>query len=611
MREETSRTAESREPTHPPTARESGTARESSAAEAIGAAGESGDAGQGRETLAAKVVGIFQRIKERGDDGVWITLRPEEEVLADLARLDPGGRLYGMTFAVKDNIDVAGLPTTAACPAFAYHPERSAPLVERLVAAGALLIGKTNLDQFATGLSGMRSPYGSCESPLVAGLISGGSSSGSAVAVAAGLVDFAIGTDTAGSGRVPAAMTGTVGLKPSRGLVPMLGVLPACASLDCPSVFARSVSTASAALAVMAGPYAGAPWSRELPSPVPVTPVRAMRIGVPRSPDFLGDTGAAEGFAEATARLAALGHEIVPIDLTPFLEAGRLLYEGPWLAERLATVGDFLAAHPGEVHPVTRQVLERGRQITGVDVFQGRHRLEELRAETARSWGEIDVLAVPTVPTTFTLTEMAADPIGRNAALGLYTTFANLLDLAAVAVPAGMTPASRPHGVTLLAPAGFDGLLAGLGSTFLKEPTPPSTASIGIQPVPEPPEITLLAVVGAHRTGQPLHPQLAALGAVRDSLARTAPVYRLHDLGDRPGMIRDPAGAHIEVELHQMTPEALGRLLIRIPPPLGLGTVELEDGRQVHGFLCEPHALTHAPDITTHQSWPAYLASRP
>ncbi|WP_326640686.1 allophanate hydrolase [Streptosporangium sp. NBC_01755] len=588
---------------------------------------------RGGEDLAARVTEIFRRIKERGDDGVWITLRPEEEVLADLARLDPDGPLYGVPFAVKDNVDVEGLPTTAACPAFAYHPARSAPLVERLVAAGALLIGKTNLDQFATGLSGTRSPYGACESPLVAGLISGGSSSGSAVAVAAGLVDFAVGTDTAGSGRVPAAMTGTVGLKPSRGLVPTVGVVPACASLDCPSVFANSVSVAAAALAVMAGPYPGAPWSRELPSPVPVAPARGRRIGVPRSPEFLGDPGAAAGFTEATTRLAELGHEIVPIDLTPFLEAGRLLYEGPWLAERFAAVGDFVAAYPDEVHPVTRQVLGSGWEITGVEVFRGLHRLAELRAETAPVWREIDMLVVPTVPTTFTLAEMAEDPIRRNAALGLYTTFANLLDLAAVAVPAGMTPAGRPHGVTLLAPAGSDGLLAGLGAAFLDEPAEPlgpakslgpshqvtetsafpdrvAVASLASRTPPEPADVTLLAVVGAHRTGQPLHPQLVALGAVRHGLARTASAYRLHDLGDRPGMIRDPAGAHIEVELHRMTPEALGRLLVRIPPPLGLGTVELEDGRQVHGFLCEPHALTHAPDITAHQSWPAYLDSR-
>jgi allophanate hydrolase len=557
------------------------------------------DPAEARERAAAAVAETYRRIKERGDDGVWITLRPEADVLADLDRLDPGGPLYGVTFAVKDNIDVAGLPTTAACPEFAYHPQRSAPLVERLLAAGALLIGKTNLDQFATGLSGTRSPYGACESPLAPGLISGGSSSGSAVAVAAGLVDVAIGTDTAGSGRVPAAMTGTVGLKPSRGLVPTTGTVPACASLDCPSVFAPTVAAGAAALTVMAGPYAGDPWSRELPSPAPVAPGRGLRVAVPADPDFLGDEGAAAGFAEAVARFRALGHEVAPIDLGPFLAAGSLLYEGPWIAERIAAVGDFLAARPEAVHPVTRRVLETGTRVTGADVFRGLHRLAELRAETARVWRDFDVLVVPTVPTTYTQAELAADPIGRNADLGRYTNFCNLLDLAAVAVPAGTTPAGRPHGVTLLAPAGTDGLLAGLAAAFLAEPAPP-----------DPEDLTLLAVVGAHRTGHPLHPQLAALGAVRHGLAHTAPAYRLHDLGDRPGMIREEPGEPIEVELHRMTPEALGRLLVSIPPPLGLGTVDLDDGRRVHGFLCEPYALAGTPDITAHRSWPAYLASR-
>ena len=552
-----------------------------------------------REEAAERVAETYRRIKERGDDGVWITVRPEEEVLADLDRLDPDAPLYGVLFAVKDNIDVAGLPTTAACPGFAYRPERTAPLVERLRAAGALLVGKTNLDQFATGLSGMRTPYGVCEPPDAPGLIPGGSSSGSAVAVAAGLVDFAVGTDTAGSGRVPAAMTGTVGLKPSRGLVPTTGIVPACASLDCASVFAPTVTGGAAALAVMAGPDPGDPWSRELPAPDPVAPGRGLRIGVPARPGFLGDEGAADGFAAAAERLARLGHEIVPVDMEPFLAAGSLLYEGPWLAERLAAVGDFLDAHPDQVHPVTRRVLEPGRRITGVDVFRGLHRLAELRAETARVWRGIDVLAVPTVPTTYTQAEMAADPVGRNADLGRYTNFCNLLDLAAVAVPAGRTPAGRPHGVTLMAPAGTDGLLAGLAAAFLGEPVPPG-----------PGDLTLLAVVGAHRTGHPLHPQLAALGAVRHGLAYTAPVYRLHDLGDRPGMIRRPPGERIEVELHRVTPEALGRLLVSIPPPLGLGTVELDDGRRVHGFLCEPYALADAPDITAYRSWPAYLASR-
>ncbi|MCT9930879.1 allophanate hydrolase [Planotetraspora sp. A-T 1434] len=580
----------------------------------------------GEFTPADVVTEVYRRIKERGDDGVWISLRPEGEVLASLQRLPrPAGHaghdrlpLYGIPFAVKDNIDVAGLPTTAACPAYAYRPSRSAPIVERLLAAGAVLIGKNNLDQFATGLSGSRSPYGSCESPLVPGLISGGSSSGSAAAVSAGLVSFSIGTDTAGSGRVPAAMTGTVGLKPSRGLVSTLGIVPACASLDCPSVFALSVPDAAAVLSVIAGFEPDDPWSRRFPAPEPVAGER-LRIGVPEAPEFFGDAAAEAGFAEAAVRLAGLGHEIVPVDLGPFLAAGRLLYEGPWVAERLAGVGDFVASHPEAVHPVTAQVLATGRDIKGADVFRGLHRLGELGGQTRRTWAGIDVLVVPTVPTTFTLDEMAADPIGRNTMLGHYTTFTNLLDLAAVAVPAGMTSAGRPHGVTLLAPTGSDGLLAGLATVFHQAAGGMTGATpyplLPLERDPErgseraPADEVLLAVVGAHRTGQPLHPELAALGAVGRGLASTASAYRLYDLGDRPGLIRDQDGGVIEVELHRVTHEALGRLLVTIPPPLGLGTVELSDGRLVTGFLCEPHALPGAEDITSYGSWPAYLAA--
>jgi allophanate hydrolase len=416
---------------------------------------------------------VLARIAARGDDHVWISIRPAADLAAEadaLARRWPDPRrrppLFGVPCAVKDNVDVAGLPTTAACPGYAYLPRRSAPLIRRLQAAGALVIGKTNLDQFATGLAGTRSPYGACESPLAPGLISGGSSSGSAVAVAAGLVPFAIGTDTAGSGRVPAALTGTVGLKPSRGLVSTLGVVPACASLDCPSVFARSAADALAVLAAMAGPEPADPWSRDLPVPAadPSSP-GPLRIGVPRAPEFFRDSAAEAAFQTALDGLAGLGHTLTEIDLSPFLAAGRLLYEGPWIAERQAAVGDFAETHPGQVHPVTLQVLRSGPGLTAVDAFRGLYRLRELRAQARPAWTAMDVLAVPTVPTTFTIAEMEADPIARNAVLGHYTTFANLMDLAAVAVPAGFTTAGRPHGLTLLAPAGADALLAGLAAT--------------------------------------------------------------------------------------------------------------------------------------------------
>ena len=427
----------------------------------------------------AEVAGeVLARIAARGDDHVWICVRSGADLAAEadaLARRWPDPRerppLFGVPYAVKDNVDVAGMPTTAGCPGYAYLPERSAPLVSRLQAAGALLIGKTNLDQFATGLSGARSPYGACESPLVPGLISGGSSSGSAVAVAAGLVPFSIGTDTAGSGRVPAALTGTVGVKPSRGLVSTLGVVPACASLDCPSVFAGSVPDALAVLAVIAGLEPGDPWSRALPVPAAgPPPPRPLRIGIPQTPEFFGDTAAAEAFQAALGRLDDLGHALIETDLGPFLAAGRLLYEGPWIAERQAAVGDFAEAHPDQVHPVTLKVLRSRKGFSAVDAFRGLYWLRQLQAETRPAWAAMDVLAVPTVPTTFTIAEVEASPIARNNVLGHYTTFANLMDLAAVAVPAGFTAAGRPHGLTLLAPAGADALLAGVAAAFSPAP---------------------------------------------------------------------------------------------------------------------------------------------
>jgi Asp-tRNA(Asn)/Glu-tRNA(Gln) amidotransferase A subunit family amidase len=470
---------------------------------------------------AGVVLEVLARIAARGDDHVWISVRAAEDLAAEAETVaarwpDPARRppLFGVPYAVKDNIDVAGLPTTAACPGYAYQPADDAPLVARLRAAGAICVGKTNLDQFATGLSGTRSPYGACESPLLAGLISGGSSSGSAVAVAAGLVPFSIGTDTAGSGRVPAALCGIVGLKPSPGLVSTLGVVPACASLDCPSVFATSVADASAVLGVIAGFELADPWSRPLPAPGPLpvqapdpAPVRASnaatapegwpapsqpaasahlpRVGVPRDPEFHGDAAAAAAFARVV-RLIGGGDSSLPagpgsspaagrhsgetdrrdgvralvLDISDFLLAGKLLYEGPWVAERLAAVGDFATAHPDLVHPVTRAVLDSGRGYSAADAFRGLHRLAELRAATRAAWESVDVLLVPTVPTTFTVGEMLADPVRRNSVLGHYTTFCNLLDLCAVAIPAGFTAAGRPHGVTLLAPAGCDALLA-------------------------------------------------------------------------------------------------------------------------------------------------------
>ncbi|GIJ68242.1 allophanate hydrolase [Virgisporangium ochraceum] len=521
---------------------------------------------------------------DTSDDTVWTARADALAAADDLPRRFPGEKppLYGIPFSVKDNIDVAGLPTTAACPDFAYTPTVSAPLVERLESAGAILVGKNNLDQFATGLTGARSPYGTPTNPFDARYIPGGSSSGSAVAVATGAVHFSIGTDTAGSGRVPAALCGVVGLKPSRGLVSTLGVVPACPSLDCPSVFAATVADATAVLDVVAGHEKADPWSRHL-TPHTAAP---RRIGVPRDLDD-------PDFAAAVARLERAGATPVPVDLAPFVAAGSLLYQA-WVAERWTTLGDFVTAHPHSVHPVTREVLTKATTYTAADAFAAMHRLQALRAATAPVWDTVDALMVPTVPRTYTLDEVAADPIGTNAHLGRYTQFANLLDLAGIAVPAGFTPGGLPYGVQFLAPAGHDPALAALATAFEERVE------------------VLLAVVGAHRTGQPLHPELAACGAEPVGPMWTAKAYRLFALpGGRPGLVRVAAdGAAVEVELHRIPPAGLGALLAGIPAPLGLGSVELADGRTVTGFLAEAYAVAGAPDITAYGSWPAYLGAQ-
>ena len=393
---------------------------------------------------------VLGRIAARGGDATWISLASAQTLHARATELAAARRtgaelpLYGIPFAVKDNIDVAGLPTTCACPEFAYSPDADATAVRRLLDAGAIAVGKTNLDQFATGLVGTRSPYGACESVFGGDLVSGGSSSGSAVAVAAGVVPFALGTDTAGSGRVPAALNGIVGLKPTRGLVPTTGVVPACRSLDCVSVFTTDVPDAADVLAVLAGPDPADPWSR---TGLPVPP--GTRVAVPADGELDVDAGTAAVFAAVAGPCDVTAR----IPLGPLLEAGDLLYGGPWVAERLAGLEDFLDSHPEAVLPVTRAVIERGRDFDAVAAFRARHRLQELRAWCARLWERVDLLLLPTVPTTFTRAEIAEQPVARNLVLGRYTQFTNLLDLAAIAVPVGFTAAGRPVGVTLFGPA--------------------------------------------------------------------------------------------------------------------------------------------------------------
>ena len=527
---------------------------------------------------------LFPRIRERGDDGVWITTVDEAELRARAAAVPAGLPLSGLTFAVKDNIDVAGLPTTAGCPDFAYLPEATAPVVQRLLDAGALLVGKTNLDQFATGLTGTRSPYGTPESVFGGGLISGGSSSGSAVAVAAGLVDFSLGTDTAGSGRVPAALNGIVGLKPTRGLLSTLGVVPACRSLDCVSIFAPTVERAAAVLRVARGLSDGDPWGRT--GSMPVADPASLRLATARSLDFFGDAGQEKAFAAGLGRFPGGLREI---DIAPLLEAGDLLYRGPWVAERLADLGTFLAEHPDAVLPVTRRVLETGRQFTAVDAWRGVHRLQELRAWTDRLWDTVDVLVLPTIGTTYTHDEIAEDPIGRNLNLGRYTQFANLLDLAAVTIPNGFTADGRPASLTLFGPAFSEETLIRLANEL---------------------QLMTIAVVGLHLSGEPRNHELTERRATLVGATNTAPCYRLYRLPSGvPGLVRDDTGDAIDVELWQLPAAAVGGLLAGIRAPLSLGRIALADGTEATGFLCEAYAVDAAQDITAGGGWRAHRSA--
>jgi allophanate hydrolase len=528
--------------------------------------------------------------------------------------------LYGVPVAVKDNIDVAGVPTTAACRDFARTPEEDAGAVARLRAAGALVIGKTNLDQFATGLVGVRSPFGAPRNTFRADLVPGGSSSGSAVAVAAGIVPLALGTDTAGSGRVPAGLNNVVGLKPTCGLVSTRGVVPACRSLDCVSIFALTVEDAHAALTVLAGFDDADPFSRRF-APERLGPLpQGLRVGVPNeaSRRFGGDPLAAAAFETAVHDLAGLGASIEPVDLQPFLAAAALLYDGPWVAERYHAVRTLIEARPDALLPVTRAIIERARDFTAADAFAGRYRLAELRRATEPAWHRIDILAVPTVPRPRTLADLQADPIGPNAELGTYTNFVNLLDLCALAVPGRRRGDGLPSGVTLIAPAGHDGSLAALGARLHRS----AGAGLGAtgRPVPAPADLPCragdgeieLAVVGAHLSGQPLNRELTVLGGRFLRAVPTLPDYRLFALEGsppaRPGLLRvEPDRGHaIETEVWALDPAGFGRFVAGIPAPLAVGTLHLADGTRPKGFIVESAAVGAAQDISSYGGWRAY-----
>ena len=584
----------------------------------------------GSETPVSVLDRVYTRIEGAKLNPVWISLVPREIVMARAAEVMRGDRaampLYGVPFAVKDNMDVAGLVTTAACPAFAYTAKDTATVVKRLEEAGAILVGKTNMDQFATGLVGVRSPYGACSSVFDDRYVSGGSSSGSAVAVASGLVSFSLGTDTAGSGRVPAAFNNLLGLKPTRGSLSAKGIVPACRSLDCVSVFALTAADARQVFEAARGFDASDPYSRpsageDAPAPWLSGP---FRFGVPQ-PDqweFFGDDEARNLYAASVRAFESLGGVAVPFDFRPFQEAAALLYSGPWVAERLAALGEFFAAHAEDVHPVVRGILTSGARFSAADGFLAQYRLEELRRQTAVVWEKADFLLLPTTATTYTLAEVEAEPIRLNTNLGHYTNFVNLLDLAAVALPAGFRPNGLPFGVSLIGPAQADLALLSVADRLHRHSggtlgglTTPVAETAPLTPFPALPGCTLLAVVGAHLTGQPLNRQLTERGANLSAATKTASGYRLYALPDttpaKPGLVRAPGfdGPGIEVEVWAVPTAHFGSFVAAIPAPLGIGSMELADGSVVKGFICEPFALEAATEITHFGGWRAYLAS--
>ncbi len=579
----------------------------------------------GTMSPAQTVARSYQRIRDRNDPAIFISLRDERQALEEaetLAGKDASRLpLYGIPVAVKDNIDVAGLATTAGCPAFAYSPSRDATAVARLRAAGAIIIGKTNLDQFATGLVGVRSPYGIPKNPLRGDLIPGGSSSGSAVAVAAGLVPLSLGTDTAGSGRVPAMLNNIVGLKPSLGLVSTAGLVPACRTLDCVSVFSLTVDDAMTALSAMAGTDSADPYSRSRPLAQTSAFPANLRLAVPRDGQliFFGDKAAEAAYGEALKRWSALGATLVEFDLEPLYETARLLYEGPWVAERYLVIRDLLASSPDAIHPVTREITIAGARPSAADTFAALYRLQSLRKTAERAFAGIDALLLPTAPTVYSTAQVLADPIELNSRLGTYTNFVNLLDLCGLALPAAIRPDGIPFGITLLAPAGQDAQLASIGRVFHADTGLP----MGARNLPQPPLATLaagvagdeiaIAVVGAHLSGMALNGELKTLGGRLLEAAQTAPDYKLYALDTtppKPGMLRveTGAGSSIELEIWALPAAAFGKFVAAIPPPLSIGTVRLADGRGVKGFIVEAADVAGAREISAFGGWRAFVA---
>ncbi|PLX36350.1 MAG: allophanate hydrolase [Hyphomicrobiales bacterium] len=565
-------------------------------------------------TPTEAVEAAYAAARDYDDPALFITLKPKEAALSQARALMEAGAankpLYGLPFAVKDNIDVAGLPTTAACPAFSHVAENSAFVVEKLEAAGAICIGKTNLDQFATGLVGVRSPYGTPRNSLRTDLVPGGSSSGSAVAVGAGIAAFALGTDTAGSGRVPAALNGIVWLKPSLGLLSASGMVPACRSLDTISVFAATVGDAAEATAVAQGYDVSDFLSRTLPAAGIAPAPPSFVVGVPRKDQrrFFGDAKSEAAYEADLATLESLGATLREIDFAPFFAVAELLYQGPWVAERYHAVREMIETMPDEMHPVTRTIIAGASNYDAVATFDALYKLADLKRSVEPTLAALDLLAVPSIPTMYTVDEVDADPVQLNSNLGTYTNFVNLLDLAAISVPAGRRADGFPSSLTLIGKAGSDARLAGIAA-MLETGVRPTDAPI----VPEG-HIPLI-VVGAHLSGMPLNHELTSRNAVFLKALSTTADYAFYALPGttppKPGLIRveDGTGSAIAVEVWALPAEGFGTFVAGIPAPLGIGTVRLEDGTAEKGFLVEAEAIKGARDISGYGSWRAFMTS--
>ena len=578
----------------------------------------------GPQKYLVELLARLRHDHELAPDTAWICLATNQQLTEQLNRLE--GKqvndlpLYGVPFAIKDNIDVAGWVTTVGCPDFAYEAKTTATSVQKLLDAGAVLIGKTNLDQFATGLVGTRSPYGVVTNPFDPKFVSGGSSSGSGSVVSRGLVLFSLGTDTAGSGRIPAAFTNTVGTKPTPGYMSTEGVYPACKTIDCISIFTLTAADAAIVLDVMkanAHDRTHEPQYHPEPKLTYQFP-KPIRVGIPKMVDFLDNTEYPKLFSNALNKLKGMGHPILEVDITPFVKAGKLLYEGPWVAERFAVIEDFLKAHPNSMDPSVKQIIESGANYTAAQGFRATYQLKELETLCQQVWAQCDLIVVPSAPRHPTIKELSDEPILRNSELGMYTNYVNLMRLAAIAVPADFTASGMPFGVTLVGQGGSDFALLDFASQW-QQLTQLPVGNLNMKPpeqylmVPNGKSSSVrLAVVGAHLKGMPLHSQLVERNARFIKSCKTARHYQLFALANttppKPGLVRiKEGGDQIELELYDLPQESIGSFFNLIPAPLGLGTIELDDGTWVKGFICEPVGMIGASNISQYGGWKNYL----